>query len=134
MRWKRALVLLALIGIGFTGGTLIGQNAAKKVQESYSLEEQEEYVQGENVSVLSQNSVQDTPSPKPTEKPSKYLLVLSDKEICVYELPPEGDAIFIYEAKVEIDQLRQEDYQRLCRGIKVGSLEEARALTEDFGS
>ncbi len=133
MRRKNVLLVAAILSTSFLGGMVFGQNAAKKVQTDYEALNAEEPVWSEKKIVLTE-SVEPSPTATPMEKPSTYFLVLSDKEICVYELPPEGDAVFIYARDVEINQLRQEDYERLCRGIKVESLEEARALTEDFGS
>lgn len=134
MRGKNILILLTILGASFSGGAFLGQNAAKKAEAEYVMQKKEEPVWNEKKNTMPSYEVVPSETPTPTPKPSTYLLVLSDKEICVYELPPSGDAKFLYAQATEIAQLRQEDYERLCRGIKVKNLEEARALLEDFGS
>ncbi len=135
MRLKPILLCTLVACTSFFGGTWLGKNAANKPENVPILAEAQE-----NKSILSDEkdiapvSKQESPSPVPTVRPSTFFLVLSDKEISVYEMLPEGDAVFLYATGVEIDQLRQEDYEKLCRGMKVATLEEARALTEDFGS
>lgn len=134
MRGKNILLLTAILGTSFLGGTILGQNAAKKVETEYVTQETGEPVWKENKSISNESVESPLPTLTATPKPVSYFLVLSDREICVYELPPSGNATFIYAQDVEVSQLRQEDYERLCRGIKVATSEEARTLTEDFGS
>ncbi len=134
MRLKPIVLCAVMAGTSFFGGTWIGKNAAKNPEAvPIAAEPKKTILSGEIVGVPAPTpSI--APKPSPSARPSTYFLVLSDKEICVYELPPEGDAVFVYATGVEIDQLRQEDYENLCRGIKVATLEEAKTLTEDFGS
>ena len=77
-----------------------------------------------------------TPPPLPTseEKEVSYLLMLSGNHICIYELLEGGTTALVQKTEVNIEQLRQEDYANLCRGVTVNSLEAARTLCEDFGN
>jgi len=75
-------------------------------------------------------------SPTPTIKneKKKYLLMLSGESICIYALLENGGTELLQKTEINTGQLRQEDYEKLCRGITVESLEQAKILCEDFGN
>ena len=134
MRLKTIAICSVIFGASFVGGTKIGQYTVEKLKPPMPAEIAENEPEEANVSVISQNNTPESSPPKITEEKKSYLMILSDNEIRVFEVDEGGVAKFVHASPVEAEELREADYERLCRGIKVESLEEAKALAEDFGS
>lgn len=135
MRNKKLLKVGILLLFCFVFGTVMGSIYAKKTINSPELTKK-----NEDESVLSNVSmIQSTPVPIITPKPSQkqdssFFLCVSDDEVHIYEMLSNGNMQLYCKTEVDIEQLRQDDYEKLCRGIVVHSLLEAKALAEDFGS
>ncbi len=131
MRFGTAVLCGAVIAASFGGGFLLGTDLGKE-PETITMAAPET----ENILAESPPTPLAIPStPAPTEAPKEeYLLTLSGKSICIYALLADGKTELVQKTEVDTGQLRQEDYESLCRGLKVESLEKARALCEDFGS
>lgn len=131
MRFRDMIIGTSLCLISFGGGILFG----------FSITPQEEPItltaQGHVAEETAKPTIkpQNTTAP-PTEKPpeERFLLTVADDGISLYRLLPGGATSFLYKTETEISHLRQEDYEKLCKGIIVNSEKEARTLMEDFGS
>lgn len=131
MGWKKTLSLVMLLGTGFLLGTLAGFFVFYMPMERVETPQ-------ENLAVVVAGTPQPSPTlpplptPTPKEEKSRFLLTLSGEAVCIYELLPGGKTLLLQETGIKLDHLRQEDYENLCKGYTVQSLEEAKALCEDF--
>ena len=132
MRAKTFFVYLLMCVVAFSAG-LVGGYYYMTKEEPQTITAKEE----KEVSVL--EAATQTPEPVSTEEvpvvsPSDngYLLTLDEGGIKVYRLLSDGRTEFLYKKEADINQLRQEDYTSLCKGITVKSESEARSLLEDF--
>ncbi len=131
MEWKKLLPIATLLCVGFLLGTAAGFFA-------FYIPEKRVEMPKDNLAVVAAGTPQPTPTlpisplPTPKEEKSRFLLTLSGETICIYELLPGGKTVLLQEKGIQLDHLRQEDYETLCRGYTVQSLEEAKALCEDF--
>ncbi len=133
MNWKKILAWASFMCIGFLGGIIIGLSIFKSAP-SLSQETEKE-VLAMAVPTPSPSPLLTTPQPTDnTENQTQYLLTLSGSSVCLYELVPGGTTVLLQETGIDLAQLRKEDYENLCRGYTVDSLEEAKILCEDFGS
>lgn len=135
MRNKKVVFAGSLLLFCFVIGTIMGIIYARKTfvaPEVTEIKEEESVIS--NVSIIRSTPVP-LATPKPSEKPElSFFICLSDGEINIYEMMEDGSMHFLDKTDIQIEQLRQEDYEKLCKGIIVNSLAEAKALTEDFGS
>ena len=135
MRNKKIFLVVSLLLFCFVLGTVMGFIYVKKttvIQENVRTIEEESVLS--TVSLI-QSTTAPIITPKPTEKPeSSFFVCISDDEIHIYEMLSGGSMQLHSKSDVDIKQLRQDDYEKLCRGIVVRSLLEAKALAEDFGS
>ncbi len=131
MRLQRFLVYTLVVVGGFFGGFLIGLGLPKEPK----VVTMSAPISTGKPDIFEEPSAPPRPiaTPAPTPQNEKYLLMLSGEAICTYALLEDGKTELVYKIEVDTAQLRQEDYSSLCRGIQVGSLEEARSLCEDFG-
>ena len=129
MRLKTVCVIGTVLSLSFFGGTFLGKLVGSK-QKGEEINYKEPL---EQIGAFAEIVPSSSPPPAEKVKPS-YLIALSDKELCVYEIGEGGAAKKLLVVPAEISQLRSEDYEKLCKGIKVSDLEEAMALLEDFGS
>jgi len=118
----------------FGGGFFFGREITKE-PEKVTMSMPEENIK----TVLAAEPPKPTPTYAevfPTEKPEekKYLLMLSGESICIYSLLQDGSTVLMQKKEMDTGQLRQEDYESLCRGITVDNLDEALSLCEDFGN
>ncbi len=135
MRWKQILLCSILTAAGFGGGMLFGMEMGREpetVTMAAPGEAEPKTILPRAVPTASPSAPPPLPTPKVAEK--QYLLMLSGSHICIYELLEDGTTAMLQKTEVNIEQLRQEDYENLCRGVTVDSLEEARTLCEDFGN
>lgn len=129
MKWKNIIAWVSFMVIGFIGGTSAGLMIYNSPIET-------EYAEKE---VKAAALPTETPylydikeTPVPIKEKAKFLLTLSGSKVCMYELIPDGTATLLQETEIDLSQLRREDYENLCRGYTVNSLEDAKLLCEDF--
>lgn len=128
---KRIVVYGGIIVLSFSCGMFWG-NFLKKNQETVTIAAPEKIEKTNHI-------VSPTFSPKPTEKVASveekedYLLMLSGDSISIYALKKDGTTDLIEKKSIDPMQLRQEDYEKLCRGVTVNTLDDAKSLCEDFG-
>lgn len=133
MRFRDLVIGTALCMISFGCGILFGVTITPE-KEPATLT-----VQGSVQEKIQEPKVTDvTPKPLATpeaeQKEERFLLTVSDDGISLYQLLSDGKTEFLYKTETEISHLRQEDYEKLCKGIIVHSEAEARTLMEDFAS
>lgn len=135
MRMRTAILCFTVAAVAFGGGVWLGTDLGKEPAEVTLAAPEEE----NPPSVLTAASPAPTlpprtPAPTPAAEKEEYLLMLSGESICIYALIEDGKTELIQKTEVDTGQLRQEDYENLCRGLTVESLEKARSLCEDFGN
>lgn len=130
MKWKKVIGWISFMVIGFVCGTSVGLMIFNSPTES-------EYIEGDEVEAALLPTekpyvyeIKETPVPSKVK--TKFLLTLSGSKVCMYELNPDGTTTLLQETEIDLSQLRREDYENLCRGYTVNSLEEAKLLCEDF--
>ncbi len=131
MHWKWTVVCFALCTAAFGGGLIIGNNENRE-PETVTMA-----APGYIAATSTPHACSPTPVPLPSntlKEETKYLLMLSGESICIYELLENGETELLQKTEINTGQLRQEDYEKLCRGITVESLEKAKILCEDFGN
>ena len=133
MRLRDIIIGTTLCLVAFGSGIVLGLYSAPQTEPIVMVAE------GSTEEAETTPSQAPSQASLPKEEPEKealtqYLLTLSDDGIHVYEMLANGKTSFLYKTETDVAQLRQEDYQKLCRGIVVSSKEEVMALTEDFGS
>lgn len=134
MRFKNWIIIFAISGVCFSGGFIMGNYLGDKpatVAEIPKPETVDTVLAADSFEYKTQE-----PETMPTEKPEKheYLLMLSGDSICIYSLLNDGTTILMQSKEIDIEQLRAEDFQNLCRGVTVDSIDKAIALCEDYGN
>ncbi len=135
MRLRATVLCLSVAAFSFCGGFWIGTDLGKEPSEVTLAAPQESDVP----SVLTAASPAPTLPPEtplstaPPVKKEEYLLTLSGESICIYALMEDGKTELVQKTEIDTGQLRQEDYESLCRGLTVEGLEKAKSLCEDFG-
>lgn len=134
MRNKKLFLFGSLFLFCFIIGTVIGVIYTRKTapMQKETINKEESILS--NVSVIESSPIPII-TPKPSaETVSSFFVCISGEEISIYEMLADGNMHFLDKTDIQIEQLRQEDYEKLCKGIIVNSLAEAKALAEDFGS
>lgn len=134
MRWKKFLAWSAFLGIGFVSGTTAGLFVFRRPHEAKAPAREKMVAAAPALSSPTPITPVFSPSPTPQKPAEKFLLTLSGDSICLYELKSDGSTVLLQQTGIDLQQLRKEDYENLCRGFAVDSLAEAKALCEDFGS
>ncbi len=133
MRFRNSLLIISAVLVAFGGGMMIG-TVIKREPDAVTMAapdvQEEIIVQKETVIPSATPYIAEVIS-VPDKK--EYLLMLSGESVCIYALREDGLTDLIQKTTVDTMQLRQEDYESLCKGITVDSLEEAKSLCEDFG-
>lgn len=134
MGFKKIFFILVLSCACFGGGFIMGENLRDKpdaVAENPIPETVNTVLAADSIEYKTKE-----PEIMPTEKPEKseYLLMLSGNSICIYSLLNDGTTKLVQSKEIDIEQLRTEDFQNLCRGVTVDSLDKAIALCEDYGN
>ncbi len=131
MHRKQIALCVLFTALGFGGGLAVGFLRTDQPQVVTMAAPGQGVAPG-----VSATQTPQTPQPTAVQKEEeeKYLLMLSGETICIYALLPDGKTELLQKTEVDTGQLRQEDYESLCRGMTIESLEKAKSLCEDFGS